>query len=164
MAEDVQSNIRINIDSADALANLKNLQRQISIFQEQMSKSNAALQASASRMQGDLINSINRTGQFNASIKTIKSTTESFTDSLEKNKFSIGEYFRYAGGASKTFGKVFKNEFDTIEKVARERVKTLQTQYVRLGRDANGALKAIAVRPLTLDMQNLGTQMAATLA
>jgi TP901 family phage tail tape measure protein len=49
---------------------------------------------------------------------------------------------------------------DTIDKVARERVKTLQTQYIRLGRDASGALKSIAIRPLSLDMQDLGTKTA----
>lgn len=70
----------------------------------------------------------------------------------------MGEYFRYAAGASKTFGKYFKTEFDTINKVARERVKDLQTQYIKLGRDANGAMQAIKVRPLALDMQNLGTR------
>jgi TP901 family phage tail tape measure protein len=91
-------------------------------------------------------------------MKTIKTTTESFTNSLEKNKFSMGEYFRYAGGASKSFGKLFKTEFDTINKVARENVKDLQTQYIKLGRDANGSMKAIAVRPLSLDMNDLATK------
>ena len=70
----------------------------------------------------------------------------------------MGQYFKYAGAYTKTFGKLFRSEFDTINKVARERVKDLQTQYIKLGRDANGAMKAISVRPLTLDMKNLGTQ------
>jgi TP901 family phage tail tape measure protein len=74
----------------------------------------------------------------------------------------MGEYFRYAGASTKTFGKLFKTEFNTIEKVARERVKDLQTQYISLGRDANGALKAISVRPLKLDMNDLATQTAIT--
>ena len=72
----------------------------------------------------------------------------------------MGQYFKYAGASTKTFGKLFKSEFNTIEKVARERVKTLQTQYIQLGRDASGAMKAIAVRPLVLDMENLGTKTA----
>ena len=72
----------------------------------------------------------------------------------------MGEYFRFAGASTKTFGRFFRNEFDTIEKVARERVKTLQTQYIKLGRDANGAMQAIAVRPQVLDMQDLGTKTA----
>ena len=155
---DIQSNIQVNIDTTQALASIKNLQRQISAFHSSMAKGGAAANAVSAQMQQTLINSVNATGKFSAQIKTIKTTTESFTSSLEKNKFSLGEYFRYAGGASKTFGRLFKTEFDTINKVARENVKDLQTQYIRLGRDASGAMKAIAVRPLSLDMTDLGTR------
>jgi TP901 family phage tail tape measure protein len=155
---DVNANIGVNIDTSAALANLKNLQRQISAFHTQMAKSGASAAASSAAMQQNLVNTINQTGKFNASIKTIKTTTESFTNSLERNKFSMGEYFRYSAASTKTFGRFFRSEFDTINKVARERVKTLQTQYVKLGRDAGGAMKAIAVRPVALDMKNLGTQ------
>jgi TP901 family phage tail tape measure protein len=155
---DVQSNIQVSIDTTQALASIKNLQRQISAFHSSMAKGGAAANAVSAQMQQTLLNSINAGGKFSAQIRTIKTTTESFTDSLQKNKFSIGEYFRYAGGASKTFGRLFKTEFDTINKVARENVKDLQTQYIRLGRDASGAMKSIAVRPLALDMNDLGTK------
>jgi TP901 family phage tail tape measure protein len=109
-------------------------------------------------MQQGLLNSINQTGKFSATIRNVKSTTDSFTDSLQKNKLSMGEYFRYAGASTKTFGRLFSTEFETINKVARERVKDLQTQYIKMGRDANGAMRAIAVRPLALDMENLATR------
>jgi TP901 family phage tail tape measure protein len=155
---DTQSNIKVSIDTAEALANIKNLQRQISAFHTSMAKGGAAANAVTAQMQQGLINSINATGKFSAQMKTIRTTTESFTNSLEKNKFAMGEYFRYAGGASKTFGRLFKSEFDTINKVARENVKDLQTQYIKMGRDANGAMKAIAVRPLSLDMNDLATK------
>ena len=157
---DVQSNIKVSIDTTDALASIKNLQRQISAFHTSMAKSGAAANAVTSGMQQNLLNSINATGKFSAQMKTIRTTTESFTNSLEKNKFTLGEYFRYAGGATKSFGRLFKTEFNTIGKVAEERVKTMQTQYIKMGRDANGAIKAIAVRPLALDMENLGTKTA----
>jgi TP901 family phage tail tape measure protein len=160
MAEEVQSNIRINIDSAAALANLKNLQRQISAFHTSMAKGGASAAAQSAQLQQSLVNSINATGKFSASMKTVKTSTESFTEALEKNKMSMGQYFRYAGASTKTFGKLFSSEFNTIEKVARERVKTLQTQYIKMGRDANGAMKAISVRPLALDMDNLATKTA----
>ena len=93
-------------------------------------------------------------------MRTVASSTEHFTNALERNKLTSREYFRYTGAATKTFGRLFKSEFETINKVARERVKDIQTQYVKMGRGANGALQAIAVRPLTLDMKNLGTQTA----
>jgi TP901 family phage tail tape measure protein len=106
------------------------------------------------------MNNINATGKFQASMRTVTSSTESFTNALEKNKLTSREYFRYTGAATKTFGRLFRSEFETLNKVARERVKDIQTQYVKMGRGANGALQAIAVRPLTLDMKNLGTQTA----
>ena len=155
---DVQSNIQVSIDTTQALASIKNLQRQISAFHTSMAQSGAAANSVTAQMQQNLINSINATGKFSAQMRTIKTTTESFTDSLEKNKFSLGEYFRYAGGASKSFGRLFKTEFETINKVARENVKDLQTQYIKMGRDANGAMRAISVRPLSLDMNDLATK------
>jgi TP901 family phage tail tape measure protein len=155
---DAQANININLDASQALAQLRALQAEISTFQQKMLKLNASTAASAANVQRNLLNTINATGKFSAGMTTVASSTETFTNSLEKNKFSMGEYFRYAGGASKTFGKLFTNEFNTIEKVARERVKTLQTQYIKLGREANGAMKAISVRPLALDMDNLATK------
>lgn len=157
---DEYAKIRIDVDTAAALANIKNLQRQISAFHTSMAKGSADAATASRLLQQKLINSVNATGQFTAEMKTVKTTTESFTDSLQKNKLSLNQYFRYAGGASKTFGKLFKTEFDTIGKVARERVKDLQTQYIKMGRDANGAMKAISIRPLVLDMENLATKTA----
>ena len=157
---DVQSNIHVNIDTSDALASLKLLQRQISAFHTQMSKSGAAASAVAANQAQNLMNSINATGQFQASMRKVATSTEHFTNSLERNKLTSREYFRYTGAATKTFGRLFKSEFETINKVARERVKDIQTQYIKMGRGANGALQAIAVRPLTLDMKNLATQTA----
>jgi len=157
---DVQSNIHVNIDTSDALASLKLLQRQISAFHTQMAKSGTAAAAVSANQAQNLMNAINATGQFQASMQKVTTSTEHFTDALERNKLTSREYFRYTGAATKTFGRLFKSEFETINKVARERVKDIQTQYIKLGRGANGALEAIAVRPLTLDMKNLGTQTA----
>jgi TP901 family phage tail tape measure protein len=111
-------------------------------------------------MSRNLINSINATKKFAASYATVQSATQSFTTSLEKNKFSMGQYFKYAAGSTKTFGRLFKTEFDTIERVAQSRVKSLQTQFIQLGRGAGGAVKAIRVRPLALDMEQLATKTA----
>ena len=157
---DVQSNIQVNLDATQALAQLKSLQAQLAQFNNSIATTNKAAARAQANLNSNLINSINATGKFQASITSIKSSTDAFTDSLERNKFSTREYFRYAGGATKSFGRLFKTEFNTIGKVAEERVKTMQTQYIKMGRDANGAIKAIAVRPLALDMNNLATKTA----
>jgi len=157
---DIQSNIVVNIDTSAALAELKALQRQISAFHSSMAKGGAASTAVSANMQQNLANTINSSGKFHAEMVRVRSTTESFNTALAKNQLSMKEYFRYAGGASKTFGRLFKQEHETINKVVRENVKTLQTQYIKMGRDASGSLKAMSVRPLALDMKNLQTQTA----
>jgi TP901 family phage tail tape measure protein len=156
---DVNANIGVNIDTSDALAQLKSLQRQISQFHTSIAKSSETAAVAQKSLQKNLLGSINSIGAFSAELRTVKTSAESFTNSLEKNKFSMREYFRYAGASTKTFGKVFKSEFDTIGKVAEERVKTLQTQYIKLGRNASGAMEAIAVRPTSLNMQDYGTKV-----
>jgi TP901 family phage tail tape measure protein len=156
---DIRANIGIGVDTTQALAAIRQLQREISVFHTLMAKGGAQAANESMRLQQNLVNSINETGKFSAGMARISSSTESFTNSLEKNKLSMGQYFRYAGGASKSFGKMFSREFGTISQVAQERVKDLQTQYISLGRDANGALQSIKVRPLALDMDNLGTKV-----
>ncbi len=156
---DVNANIGVNIDTSNALSQLKALQRQISQFHTSISKSSEAAALAQRDLQRNFINSVNSIGAFSAELRTIKTTAESFTDSLEKNKFSMREYFRFAGGATKTFGKLFKSEFDTINKVSEENVKRLQTQYIKMGRDASGAMRAIAIMPNELDMSNISTQL-----
>jgi TP901 family phage tail tape measure protein len=159
---DAEANISINVDASRAIGTLKALQAQLSGMYSAMSKGGAQAQAQVGQLSQNLVNSINNTGRFAASFTNLSSTTDSFTNALEKNKLSMGQYFSFAGASTKSFGKLFSSEFATIDKVARERVKTLQTQYIKLGRDANGAMRGIAVRPLALDMNNLGTQVMMT--
>ena len=157
---DVNANIGVQIDTSSALAELKNLQRQLANFHASIAKTSAAATLAQKGLQTNLLNSINATGQFTATMGNVRSSTESFTHALESNKLSMREYFRYAGGASKTFGRLFKQEFDTIGKVAEERVKKMQTQYIKMGRDANGAIKAMAITPQTLNMNDYATKTA----
>ena len=156
---DVNANIDINIDSSNALAQLKTLQRQISQFHTSIAKSSEAAALAQKGLQKNLLNSINAINGFTAEMRTVKTSAESFTDSLEKNKFSMREYFRYAGASTKTFGRLFKSEFDTIGKVAEERVKRLQTQYIKMGRDTNGAMKAMGIMPTQLNMSDYTTKV-----
>jgi|688.fasta_scaffold00152_72 TP901 family phage tail tape measure protein len=157
---DVNANIGVSIDTSDALNQLKSLQRQISQFHQSVAKSSSAAAIAQRDLQKNFINGVNAIKGFSAELRTVRTSAETFTNSLEKNKFSIQQYFRYAASQTKTFGKNFTSEFATIEKTAIERVKTLQTQYVKMGRDAQGAMQAIAIRPTVLNMKDLGTQTA----
>ena len=157
---DVNANIGVHIDTSAALAELKNLQRQLANFHSSVSKSSAAAAMAQKGLQTNLLNSINATGKFRAQMGLVRTSTESFTHALETNKLSMREYFRFAGGSTRTFGKLFKQEFNTIGKVAEERVKKMQTQYIKMGRDASGAMKAISITPNTLNMKDYSTQLA----
>lgn len=157
---DVNANIGINIDTSQSLAEIKNLQRQLAQLYTSINKGSAAAAAAQKGLATNLMNTINAGGKFYAQMGTIRTSTESFTHALEKNKLSMREYFRYAGASTKTFGRLFKSEFDTIGKVAEERVKKMQTQYIKLGRDASGAMKAISITPTTLNMKDYGNQVA----
>jgi len=156
---DVQANIGVHIDTSDSLAQIKALQRQLALFHTSISRSSSEAAIAQRGMQTNLLNSVNAIKGVTAELRTVKSTSEAFTTSLEKNKFSMREYFRYAGASTKTFGKIFKSEFDTIGRVAEARVRALQTQYIKLGRDSTGAMKAMAVMPDNLDLKNRTTQL-----
>jgi len=157
---DVNANIGVHIETSAALVELKNLQRQLATFHSSVAKGSTQAAAVQKNLQTNLLNSINATGQFAAQMVVVRSSTEAFTHALETNKLTMREYFRFAGGSTKTFGKLFRQEFDTIAKVAEERVKKMQTQYIKMGRDANGAVKAISIMPKTLDMKDYATQTA----
>jgi TP901 family phage tail tape measure protein len=157
---DVNANIGVHIDTSAALAELKNLQRQLATFHSSVAKNSAAAAAAQKGLQTNLLNSINATGKFRAQMGLVRTSTESFTHALETNKLSMREYFRYASGSTKTFGRLFKQEFNTIGKVAEERVKKMQTQYIKMGRDASGAMKAISITPNTLNMKDYSTKLA----
>jgi len=157
---DVNANIGIHIDTSTSLAEIKNLQRQLASLYTSINRGSAAAAAAQKGLATNLINTINAGGKFYAQMGTIRTSTESFTHALEKNKLSMREYFRYAGGASKTFGRLFKQEFDTIGKVAEDRVRKMQTQYIKLGRDASGAMKAISITPTSLGMKEYGNRVA----
>lgn len=157
---DVNAKIGVSIDASAALAELKSLQRQLAAFHSSLSKGSAASVAAQKNLSTNLLNSINATGKFTAQMGLVRSSTESFTHSLETNKLSMREYFRYASGSTKTFGKLFSQEFNTIGKVAEERVKKMQTQYIKMGRDASGAIKAMSITPRTLDMNDYATKTA----
>jgi TP901 family phage tail tape measure protein len=159
---DVNANIDININSSNALAQLKSLQRQISQFHTSIAKSSETAALAQRGLQKNLLNSVNAISGFTAEMRTVTTSAESFTNSLEKNKFSMREYFRYAGASTKTFGRLFKSEFDTIGKVSEERVKRLQTQYIKMGRDTNGAMQAMAVMPTKLNLDDYSTKVQLT--
>ena len=150
MAENVNANIRVDLDTSQALASLKTLQSQITAFNKSVVASNATALAAQQNLLSTLTSQVGATKQFTTSITNIETSVSRLGRSIDKNKLSLGEYFRYGVASSKTFGRVFGREHTAIMDLAAERVKRLQTQYIALGEAQNGMTRAMAVRPLNL--------------
>lgn len=147
---DVNANIIVDLDTSNALQSLKALQTQISDFNRSIVQGNAQAMAAQKSMVATLTAQISATKQFSTSMVNVESSVSRLGRSIDKNKLSLGEYFRYGAASSKTFGSVFKKEHNEILALATERVKKLQTQYIALGEAQNGVTKAMAVRPMQL--------------
>ena len=107
-------------------------------------------------LNSQLIQSINQTGKFIASQKDVYTSTAAFTSALEKNQLSLKQYFRYTAAATSLNSNVLKNFFaqekEILQRASKDRVKTLQSQYVQLT-NANGELvKTLQVMPKHLQM------------
>ena len=169
---DVNANIGIHFDTANALAQLRQLQAGLSKFNQSLTEGNVASANAQKGLNAQLMQSINATGKFVASQRSIASSTASFTDALEKNKLSMGQYFKYTSAAASLNSKMlqgfFTKEKEILNRASKDRVKALQTQYVQLT-NANGELvKVLQVVPKHLQMVNgqyadyaTRTQMAA---
>jgi TP901 family phage tail tape measure protein len=158
MAE-VNPTISVKIDTSDSLRQIRNLQAQLSAFNDSVLRSSAQAVAAQKQFNSALNASVLGTKSFSTSIVKTSTEIDKFTTKLEKNKFSFGEYFKYGASQVGLFRRAFTNEFDTIDKVATERVKRLQTQYISLGKDANGVARSMAIIPNELDMSNPNTQL-----
>lgn len=160
MAEDiVRTGIQIDIDTASAVSQLNALEQQISQFNTRIVSSNDAMRAALSANTKLLQQQIGDLGQFSTQIKTIQTNVGNFSTALEKGKLSFGEYFKYGLASTKTFGKAFTKELDTINATAEDRVKRLSTRYVALGKQMDGMQKVLAIRPEVLP-EGMDTQLA----
>ena len=112
---DFQAKFGVNVDTSNAINSIKVLQSQIAALQRQLTKNTNINSGVNKNFQRNLLADVNSSGKYVARMQQIRSTTEQFTNSLERNKFSMGQYFRYAASTSKTFGKKFSTEFRTIE-------------------------------------------------
>ena len=153
---DVNANIGIHFDTATALSELRRLQAGLSKFNQSLTQGNIAAENAQKGLNSQLIQSINQTGKFIASQKDVHTSTAAFTSALEKNQLSLKQYFRYTAAATSLNSNVLKNFFaqekEILQRASKDRVKTLQSQYIQLT-NANGQLvKTLQVMPKHLQM------------
>jgi hypothetical protein len=68
---DAQANIGIGVDTSQALAAIRQLQREISAFHTSMAKGGALANAESMRLSQNLVNTINAGGKFSAGMTRI---------------------------------------------------------------------------------------------
>ena len=83
---DVNSNININFNTADALAQLRRLQAGLSKFHQSLAEGNLAAANAQKGLNAQLVQAIGATGKFSVSQAKVASSTMAFTTALEKNK------------------------------------------------------------------------------
>jgi hypothetical protein len=159
---DVNSNILINIDTTQAMSALRGLDKQISALNRSMIVGTKAASLAQADFSKSLLHNINATGMFNASMGKMSTSTDQFSRRLEAGKLSLREYYRYGMASTKTFGKNYGREFQTISNLAEKRVKALQSQYVQLGKDAQGAIRSMRITPKALNYNDMLTRMSMT--
>jgi TP901 family phage tail tape measure protein len=157
---DINSNIFINIDTAQAMSALRALDKQLSAFNRSMVVGTRAAQAAQADFTRSLLHNVNATGAFTGSMAKMTTSTDQFSQKLERGKLSLREYYRYGMASTRTFGRFFGKEFETVGNLVQKRVKTLQTQYVGLGRDAQGAINAMSMTPKKLNYNDQLTRMS----
>jgi TP901 family phage tail tape measure protein len=156
---DINSNIFINIDTAQAMSALRALDKQLSAFNRSMIVGTRAAQAAQADFTRSLLHNVNATGAFTGSMAKMTTATDQFAERLDRGRLSLREYYRYSMASTRTFGRFFGKEFETVGNLIQKRVKTLQTQYVGLGRDAQGAINAMSMTPKKLNYNDQLTRM-----
>jgi TP901 family phage tail tape measure protein len=157
---DINSNIFINIDTAQAMSALRALDKQLSAFNRSMVVGTRAAQAAQADFTRSLLHNVNATGAFTGSMAKMTTATDQFSERLERGRLSLREYYRYGMASTRTFGRFFGKEFETVGNLVQKRVKTLQTQYVALGRDAQGAINSMSMTPKKLNYNDQLTRMS----
>jgi len=146
----VNASIRVNLDTSEALSSLQSLQTRISSFNKSVIQSNAQAVAAQRGLLSNFQAEIGSSRQFSTSIRTSATEVSRLQTAIDKNKLSTGQYFKYAAASSKNFGKIFTQENEKITRLATERVRSLQTQYIALGEAQGGMQKSLLARPLNL--------------
>jgi len=147
---DVNANINIRIDTSQAENQLRALQSQISSFNRSLGAANSSAATQAAALNRALLDGINSSRMFDARMVPVVSRVDAFSHALEKNKLTLGEYSRYAASQLPGLSRVFRTEFDTMERTARDRVKRINAQYVELGKSARGVREALQATPTGL--------------
>ena len=160
MAAPVNANINVLVNTQQAMAQLRALQGQITTLNNSISATSGAAAAQQAALAKGLKDSANASRMWEARIIPVNTAVDQFSTALDKGRMSLGQYTRYAASQLPGMSRVFRREFDMMNRVAEQNVRQMQTQFVRLGNSATGAAQAMALTPTALDRQAASTAIA----
>ena len=176
--DNYNSNINVNVNTGRSLAELRRLQAALSEFNQSVVRGNRNAAISQEAINSRLIQQINAIKGLSAAQARITGTTETFTAALERNKLTLREYARYSaaglleGGLGKALSKrvglirnSFAQERTILRRAYEDRVKLLQSQWIRLTKPGvAGGTEGLRITPTTLKSMDdfaTKTQLAA---
>lgn len=176
--DNYNSNINVNVNTGQSLAELRRLQAALSEFNQAIVRGNRNAAISQEAINSRLIQQVNAIQGLSAAQRRITGTTEAFTTALERNKLTLREYARYSaaglleGNLGRTLSKrvslvrnAFAQERTILRRAYEDRVKLLQSQWIRLTKPgAAGGTEGLRITPTTLKSMDdfaTKTQLAA---
>ena len=161
MAAPVNATINVLANTDQAVAQFRSLQAQVASLNKTVSATSGAAVAQQAALNRALMDGANASRMWNARVVPMNTAVNQFGEALDKGRMSLGQYTRYAASQLPGMSRVFRREFDMMNRVATENVRQMQTQYMALGRSATGAAQAMAFTPTALNQQAAATQIAA---
>ena len=147
MADEVRASINVEIDAASAIAQLRQLQSTISSVNRNLIAGDKEVARSQQMWRESLASNVQQGKAFSASIQNVESSVVRLSRSIEKNQLSVGQSFGLWRQSLAKY-RAEQGAVNDLQRVAEQRARNLQTQYVALGDSVNGVSKAVALRPL----------------
>lgn len=147
MADEVRAGINVEIDATSAIAQLRQLQATISSVNKSLIAGDREAARSQQLWRDALISNIQQGRAFSASIQNVESSVVRLSRSIEKNQLTVGQSFGLWRQSLAKY-RAEQGAVNDLQRVAEQRARNLQTQYIALGDSVNGVSKAVAMRPL----------------
>ena len=147
MADEVRASINVEVDATSAMAQLRQLQATISSVNKSLIAGDREAARSQQLWRDALISNIQQGKAFSASIQNVESSVVRLSRSIEKNQLSVGQSFGLWRQSLARY-RAEQGAVNDLQRVAEQRARNLQTQYIALGDSVNGVSKAVAMRPL----------------
>ena len=135
----VTATINVNINAANAAAQLAALQGKVASMNKGMLAATAGgvmAQEKAIKRMGNVLSG---SGMFTTGIRNVHTQLGRMHQEFDRGSTTLSKYRQNS--------KMWSNDHSRINALAADRVKMLQSQYVALGKEMNGVQKAMQIKP-----------------